>query len=320
MPDHSRIAMTMEALRSLHCLTPADEEFQLHLDRLLRRDAEGQSIPEPIRFGRTQETRGILFVDAAGAGKTTTVSRGLAKHPAFCDRHASCSPYLNAIVPTDPTLKSMAFSLLTRAGHPIERTRRTTFQLFEQLRDLMHRNGQVVLWINEAHDLFCRDRDQILRATKSLMRCAGSVIVVLSGTESLEEIVRSDPQVQRRFTIVKPAPIDVATDGGRLVQIMQEYCLRAGIDPLDDSTLPSRLVLAARHRFGRAVELMQDAVEQALLEEKKALDLWHFDQVWGMHETRDVWNNPFIGDDWDGIDPDAPTEKPKLKMKARSKK
>uniref|UniRef100_UPI003A8FCD6F TniB family NTP-binding protein n=1 Tax=Celeribacter halophilus TaxID=576117 RepID=UPI003A8FCD6F len=49
-------------------------------------------------------------------------------------------------------------------------------------------------------DLFCADRKLILRALKSLMQGDDAVIVILSGTEELSNVIRSDPQVQRRFT------------------------------------------------------------------------------------------------------------------------
>jgi type II secretory pathway predicted ATPase ExeA len=307
MIDHAAIATIMASIRALHVRTDADTDFKDHLDRLLDRDADGRSIPKPVHFGPTGETRGILVVDAPGSGKTTVVSRGLRKHPAFTGRRGAMAPYLISSVPTEPSLKSMAHVLLAAAGYTLERSRRNTWELFEQLRALMARNGQVVLWIDEAHDLFCRDQDKILRATKSLMQNEGSVIVILSGTERLREVVASDPQVQRRFSVIRPRPLNLSVDHGTLLQILEDFCKRAGLTPAFDETLVPRLVLASRERFGRAVEMMGNAVEQALLEGDKELSSWHFGLAWGMQEGPDAATNPFMVDDWRRFDPDRPT-------------
>lgn len=317
MPDDAEIAKIMEAIRGLHFVTDSDTELRAHLDRLLRRDDEGNLIPEPVRFGRTNETRGILFVQAAGAGKTTTVARALEKHPALLRNDLEFPPYLAASVPTEPTLKSMALKLLEAAGYRLDRTRRTTYQLFDHLRELMVRNGQTILWLDEAQDLMARDQQQILRATKSLMQAEGSVIVIMSGTEELEDVIRSDPQVQRRFTIVKPDPLVQSLDDDRLNSIMEEFCRRASLRPLSDPTFVPRILIASRHLFGRAIEMMENAVEQALQARETELDLWHFGLAWGMQETRDAAMNPFTVDDWERIDPDAPPFKDPKKPRNR---
>jgi len=321
MLDHVKIQNVMESLRGLHFLTEADDVLRAQIDRLLRRNEVGDLIPEPVRIGRTAETRGILFVDAAGAGKTTSVSRALEKHPALQGSGDQAPAFLAAAVPTEPTLKAMGFKLLEAAGYDkVVRTRRTMFQLFDQLREIMDRNGQVVLWIDEAHDLMARDPDQILRAVKSLMQGDGSVIVILSGTERLGELIRSDQQVQRRFTIVAPEPLSIVTDAERILDILDHYCECAGLGRLEDETIVPRLLVAARERFGRAVEMMQDAVEQAMLTEADTLDLWHFALAWGMKEGTDRTTNPFVVDDWERIDPDAPLEEQPAKPKKRRRK
>ncbi|KIT15593.1 TniB family NTP-binding protein [Jannaschia aquimarina] len=327
MPDHVRIQDVMDTIRRLHVGTEADEALREQIDRLLRRNEEGDLLPEPVRVGRTAETRGILFVDAAGAGKTTAVSRALEKHPALGGADGEATAFLAATVPTEPTLKAMAIKLLQEADYPnrssgakLERTRRTSFQLFDHLRELMDRNGQIVLWIDEAHDLMARDPEQILRAVKSLMQDDKSVIVILSGTERLGELIRSDPQVQRRFTIVAPDPLSVATDRERLLDILDHYCERTSLGRIEDETVVPRLLVAARDRFGRAIEMMQGAVEQAMMEEADTLDLWHFALAWGMREGTDRETNPFVVDDWARIDPDAQPEEPVVKKKRTRRK
>ncbi|QFT61830.1 TniB family NTP-binding protein [Roseivivax sp. THAF30] len=304
MTDPKKIDEVMERIRNLHFGTDVDAELERHLDRLLKADDEDPSIAHPIRMGRTKETRGILFVDAAGAGKTTAIDRGLSKHPRLQSQREGFRPYLFAEVPTDPSLKSMATRLLEVAGYKFERTRRTTSQLFDHLRELMQRNGQVVLWIDEAHDLMTKDRDKILRATKSLMQGPNSVIVIMSGTQDLEVLLSQDDQVRRRFSIVKPEPLDLERDGDWIMGVFDEMCKRSPVKPLDDPSLASRVLVASRYRLGRAIEMLENGIERALWDDAKTVDLQHFADAYSMQEGGDIEDNPFLVDDWKRIDPD----------------
>lgn len=175
-----------------------------------------------IRFGRTQETRGILFVEAAGAGNATAVSRGIDKQPAPRRMEGEVPSYASAVMPAEPTSKSMVLKLRQRVGYDPVRTRKTTAQLFDHLRRLMVCESQIVLWIDEVHDVMFCHPEQTLRAATSLIQDDRSAVVTPSGTERLEELVRGDPQVQRRFTVVKPEQLQSAVDQDRLRAIMDD--------------------------------------------------------------------------------------------------
>lgn len=64
----------------------------------------------------------------------------------------------------------------------------------------------------------------ILRALKALMQGDEAVIVILSGTERLGEIIRTDPQVQRRFSTMQLRPVSTTTDGDDFGDLIEAYC------------------------------------------------------------------------------------------------
>lgn len=64
----------------------------------------------------------------------------------------------------------------------------------------------------------------ILRALKALMQGDEAVIVILSGTERLGEIIRTDPQVQRRFSTMQLRPVSATTDGDDFGDLIEAYC------------------------------------------------------------------------------------------------
>lgn len=275
-----------------------------HLDRLFQCDQHGSLIPVPVRFGRTGETRAALLVAEPGDGKTHTVNYGLSTHPAMAPRPDGSVPWLFPTVPSPASLKSMVYALLKASGYHLQTSRRSIWELVDVLRDRLHDHGYCVVWIDEGHDLFCKDRDLILRFLKSLTQGDKAVVVVMSGTALLDEVIRSDPQVQRRFSAIRPPALTTHVDGKAFEQHIADCCRQAGLAPPDEPDLLDRLFHAARYRFGRAIEMTIDAVEQALTAEADRLEVWHYALVWGMQEGPEEERNVFLAPDWQSIETD----------------
>lgn len=314
--DFERNARIMEELRALHAKVPRDDEFRAHLDRLLRRDASGSLTSEAVRFSTTAETRGILVVDGPGGGKSTTVAHALAKHPAL-QAGADGPAWMGVSVPSPATFKSMGFEILRRSGYPSVSDRREAWSIWDQIRSRLKMLGISVLWIDEAHDLFCKDSAMILRALKSLMQGDEAVIVILSGTERLHEIIRSDPQVQRRFSTMQLRPVCAATDREDFDDLIGSYCAEAGLDTDMSEDLVARLFHASRFRFGRSIETTLNAIEAALGSGADCLSNDHFAQAWAMLEGCQPGRNVFLADDWRAIDPDRDDDEPPARRRGR---
>ena len=303
--DNSRI---LERLRALHIDTPRDAAFAVHLDRLLSRGDDGALLPEPLRFSAGRETRGIMVVDGPGGGKSTLIARALARHPAFAVRSDGQTGYLAGQVPIPATLKSTIGHLLEQSGYPLLQGRRELWSLVQILRTRCATLEIALIWLDEAHDLFCADRNLILRAIKSLMQGDEAVIVILSGTQRLAEIVRSDPQVQRRFSTLMLPPVVTAVDGPQFRAVIDSYCRIAGLEPPVEADLVPRLFHASRYRFGRCVETITDAIERALEGGVSRLDMAHFAEAWALQESDFRGGNVFLAPDWADIAPDGGDE------------
>ena len=63
-------AKSLEDLRSFYVETERDEQILRQLNRLLKKDQNGDPIPEPKRFAGDLETRGVAIIEASGGGKT----------------------------------------------------------------------------------------------------------------------------------------------------------------------------------------------------------------------------------------------------------
>jgi len=306
MNTQSQNDQILPRLRNLYVKNPRDAAFAEHLNRLLKRSPSGDLLPEAARFTNTGETRGIMVIDGPSGGKSTMLQRGLSRHPVFAGCADGAHSYIGATVPSPATLKSMSDHLLTLTGYLSTSARREVWSKWEMLKQRFLMLNTVALWINEAHDLFCADKDLILRAVKSLMQGESAVIVILSGTEKLAEIVRSDPQVQRRFSTLILPPVDAEAEADRddILDIIAAHCEIAGLDEPTEADLVDRLVHAARRRFRLCIEYSVMAIEQALQQGADHLDMHHFAAAWSLLEGNEIARNVLLADEWWQIDPD----------------
>ncbi|WP_233192965.1 TniB family NTP-binding protein [Acidimangrovimonas sediminis] len=198
----------------------------------------------------------------------------------------------------------MTCELIKKTGYPDPSRRKEAWSLWQLLRERLSLMQTAVLWIDEAHDLFCADRNLILRAIKTLMQGGDAIVVILSGTEDLAKVIRTDPQVQRRFSTTFWAPLVEEIDGQAFEELIAAFCERAGLVPTAERDLIGRLFHASRNRFGQAIEYIIHAIEQALLAEDDYLSIDHFATAWQMLEGRIVQENIFWADQWWLITPD----------------
>lgn len=306
----SEIRSILEDLRNTYVKTPRDQVFRGQFDRLLACDEQGNLLPRPVTYTRTGETRGIVLIDGAGGGKTTLVDHALRHHPAFAVNAPDTMPVVCASVPSPATLKSMALEILRQTGYRDVSERRERWVLWELVRTRFKRLGTVVLWIDEAHDLFRAEagseaRD-ILKILKSLMQGDGAVIVILTGTETLWQIASCDDQVKRRYSKIQLPALSAPRDGRALGHQIADFCRRADLDPPEDPELIPRLIHASRERFGRSIENIIHAIEVALLMGASRLETQHFAEAWSMQEGCALGVNVFLSPRWSGIDLAAP--------------
>lgn len=295
----------LERIHRLHIGSERDAEATRHISRLLAKDELDNLLPTAKRFTKTGETRGFMMVGAPGSGKSHMLNRALLKLDVLAAPEGGVARYIQCSVPSPATFKSMILALLREAGYPDANPRREGWSLVQDLRHRLSLLEISVIWIDEAHDLFCADRKLILRALKSLMQGADPVAIVLSGTEDLAGVIRSDPQVQRRFTaMVLPALVE-QVDGEDFATIIQQFCSRTRLAEPTNKDIVGRIFHASRYRFGRAIELLLEAIELALNEDSNCLTRDHFATVYAMNEACSASENVFYAEHYWLIDPDA---------------
>lgn len=291
-------------LRGTYIRTPRDDLFRAHLDRLLKRDADGTLTAAPVTFTATGETRGIAVVEGPGGGKTSLVHHVLSTHPALQSDDPMRQTVFAVQVPSPATLKSLGLEILRASGYPEVSPSKKEWQIWTDVRHRLAMRGTVVLWLDEAHDLFRAGRavEDILKMLKSVMQGEGAVIVVLSGIETLWQIASCDHQVRRRYSKVKLPPVSAAKDGPALEGVIGSFSARVGLEPALEGDLVDSLVHASRNRFGLCIENTLAALETAVLQGAPRLETRHFAEAWGMQEGCNPGQNVFLSPRWAQID------------------
>ncbi|MCQ0093519.1 TniB family NTP-binding protein [Roseovarius sp. M141] len=306
-------AAQIQKLRQIHMPTERDHQLKKHLYRLFEVNSEGQLTSVPCRYTAGQETRGVILIEEPGGGKTTAVRTVLKEAEFLAQNPETGEPrYLEIQVPSPATLKSVGFAILAALGLEGLSPKTTEGEIWATVRQRLRVAGIRVLWLDEAQDLImarsANETENSLRMIKSLMQGDNAVIPVLSGTRRLGEVAAFDPQVSRRFTKIMPSNLQHGVDEAGLISLVEYYCNEAAIKARVDTDVMARLITASRHRFGRGIDTIINAIECALWEGDKTLTVDHFSEAWAMQEGCDPSANVFLSDHWLSIHLDTGAE------------
>jgi len=296
-------------LRSIYVPTERDTAFETMLSDLLQRGPDGEVMARPKQFTATGETRGLMVVAKTGSGKTTMIQHVLATLDVLKSDNPDRKPWIGIQVPSNVTMKSLGLKILEELGYAIQNPRNVSeYEIWRMVAHRLKLLGTVVLWIDEAQDLF-RTKGQIetrhiLNTIKNQMQGEASVIVILSGVQELEQITHADRQITRRLRKMHMPDLSEAVDGDRLWTVIERFCNMAGLVAEPRGDLVGRLVHACRGRFGLIIETLVDAIEIAAESGDTALERQHLAEVFAAQTACAMTENVFLTERWSQIDMD----------------
>ncbi|RDC69002.1 AAA family ATPase [Rhodovulum sp. 12E13] len=317
MADGNSVSAIIADLRSRYVFSERDDAMRRHLHRRLAHDDAGAPLAQPA-LQRSGESGGIMVTGPSGAGKNWLIGKAIERTPALgvgtaaelldrtTDGPLTC---LFVRVPSPATLKSLGLTIIKACGLPVARLPAERWAIWDLARIRLKTRGVVVLWIDEVHNLFRtgadRDVREILDAFKSLMQGGDeAVVLILSGTRLLFDMTKIDPETSRRLTKLHMPVLCDAVHGDELRGLIEAYCAKAGLEPPDRGDLVGRLIHGARGAFGRCLDMTINAIEEALTEGHRQLDIQHFADAFAMHEGCDPEGNVFLAPSYADIELD----------------
>lgn len=305
--SNQEIAAVMKSLRNVHIVTERDQAFERQLSRKFVCNDEGEITHFPVRCTGGTETEGIAFIEGSGGGKTTAIHKVLQKFAPLALNPETGKPrYLHVKVEAPATLRSLGVDVLKGLGIDKVSDRTRVYEIWDMVRHRLKLMGVNLLWLDEAHDMFGSasgsETENMFKMLKGLMQGHHPVVLVLSGTERLSAITSVDPQVNRRFSKIRPAPMAFGVDNDRIKAAIGGYAKKAGMDVAIDSDTINRLIYGSRYMFGRCVRCIIEAIECALYDGASTLEIKHFEDAWAEREGCTMDKNVFSSANWMAIE------------------
>lgn len=284
----------VRGLRALHIESKLDEKVKVAFEQALNNHATG---------GRKLV---LAILGPSGVGKTETVKRLLSQE--------RVAEKMVSVVATSPaSVQSLARDALHELGHPIMRSHMDERTSTIQLKKGLGTTGTIIFHVDEAQHLLTSNGEititRTLDALKRLVQEPDHVVLILTGTDRVQEVFARDDQLHERTIYVEAKRLSVDDDSFRTGKILNIYCKKAGLQQgwVDADRLPQRITHAGR-TFGLAVSLIIDAIELELRSGGGSLSRESFAKVYARDRDVGAYLNPFVVEDFLAIDPSRRTE------------
>jgi hypothetical protein len=309
-----RVARVAVSLRKHFVAHPGyDTTLRLFHGLMDKRRAE-------LDLGLTSEGRGIAVIGESGSGKTTAAQRILRRMDLSGTEPGELR-WISIRVPTPATQKDLARAILQALDFPILRDT-TASRMWEMVHHHLQLRKCWLIHLDEGQELGGRgsetEKAAVINALKSLMQIPDwPVNLIVSGTLELNDLLMQDPQLSRRFFVVRFLPVTEFDACDEVRGLVAGYAGLADIPltpDLSDVEFIPRLIHAGREQFGVVVELIIGAITRALGDGKAAVGLKDFARFYAERSGDVSARNPFLVPDFRSIptgraalDPEPPT-------------
>lgn len=273
---------------AVYITTARDKVLTAELDALIdsflmAQDAAAESPSRQV--GRLREGRALTVTGKSGAGKTRALERHFLKREEFAgygDPNSDCI-LVSVTVPSPCTLGRLGLELLSVLGNTITRKVEENV-IWKMVGHHLALRGVRFLHIDELqHVLQTRNPVEIRKVQDTLKRLMQNkewpVWLILSGLPEIGLFFADDEQVWRRTRHVVFNDLTLERDADLVRRLVTDYGrgkANLSVDGVTGDPFIARLLHAALGRFGIAIEFIQDAIREALLQDADALTVEHF--------------------------------------------
>lgn len=323
LPESEKKLLSIrEKLKSKYIETDWDHDLRRKFDALLRavltRRVENGQATDNCRF----EGRSLLVTGEAGTGKSETIKRLFRTHPSLQKREGQRSILLSVSLKAPVNLRTVGMSVLRGLDYPLSRDLKENI-IWDMIQERLPYSGVLLIHFDEMHNLTdtanVLQLDSIRKTLKALMVSdTWPVGLIISGLPELIPEMSKIDEIRRRGHFVRVPTLIMPDDLPMMESVIGGLANTVDIQISGDDAreIAPRLIHSALNRFGIAIELTHEAIEQALVEEKP-LNMGHFAIAFADRTGCGAPMNPFVAPNWAELDcslvlMDAPPIEPVL--------
>lgn len=262
------------------------------------------AITEVHRWQREfHEATGLALIGPSGGGKSTVLRTYQTLYPVKEEHIIRVIPVLYVEVPSSPTVKSLAESILMAMGALIP-SGSTGARLTEIIVTLVKKCGVEIIMLDEFHHFVQASRSRLVEVSDWLKGLLNrlDVSVILCGLPSLLRVLDVNQQLRRRFSrVVRLRPLstkardDLAVFAGVARALIHDMPLPCAA--LNEAGFLVKLQFATGGLVDYMCKIINGAYRIALARRARALDVADFARAFRVHIWDDVppSRDPFSG-------------------------
>lgn len=302
-PPREKISDFSDWLLRRYFISNWDNEFVERLEMILKRDKDGNLIPEGKAF--RNERRGVCISAISQDGKTAMASQVLKRLFKDSFTEFACGEKIvYCSLGWEASVKSVSEALCRATGYNEFPTRMTRPEACELAVRRLRLRGITMIIIDEAHNL-SDPKDVINRFLKTLAQAGGGFCVILIGTPKMREFLYEDSrnlELAERYLDLPLKPFSRHETIGliniALKEISKDADIRLAASIRRDPYFADRIYDGLRGSFGRCMFLIVSAVIRAFECGSDTVEADDFRRIFDLKYLHFNAENPFAQSDW----------------------
>ncbi|WP_245330409.1 ATP-binding protein [Bradyrhizobium sp. AS23.2] len=309
-PSERDFVDRVEKAKTAYMTSERDEDLARLLKRLTTNAVIRRDPTKPHAANNRAPGKGVVIVGPSGAGKSRLLDetfRDNAAFPNFGIKGTWC-PLISVTAPSPCTLGQVGIRLLDLMDYDLRREIRENNAWLRVRQQLRENNILFLAFDDLQHVLHGYSEDEVQKVRDTLKDLMTNpewpVQLILSGIPELLPFFRHDRQLRRRLRFMYLAKLTPKQHAEFLEQALDHYAsevkLKLAIKPEDD--LVARLLHAGQYEMGITLEILAEAMEEALDHDANRVTMTDFANAYASRNLMPDDQNPFVSNAWHTID------------------
>jgi type II secretory pathway predicted ATPase ExeA len=308
--DERTLIERIEKAKTVYMTSQRDDDVARLLKRVTTNAVIRRDPTMPHAANNRAPGKGIVIVGPSGSGKSTLLRETFQSNAAFPNfgMKGTWCPLVAITAPSPSTLGQLGIRVLDLMDYDLRRDIREN-NAWLRVRQQLVENRILFLAIDDLqHVLHGYSEDEIQKVRDTLKDLMTNpewpIQLVLSGIPDLLPFFRHDRQLRRRLRfmyLMKLAPKEHAEFLENAIKhYAEEVKLKLAIKPEDD--LVARLLHAGQYEMGITLEILAEAIEEALDRGSDTVTMTDFVNAYAARNLMPDEQNPFFATGWHTID------------------